>query len=152
MGVKTKKEVAETINPNKKPAQANADVKKVNRVFFDVNELANTAAQEQGAPPNTTAVMLAEIMAHQFSTENLAQKTELNEKQIIVFSQSETFADRYELPLLKKIVYGIMEKSISKNRKGRKEWESIAKASFGAARFDDEEQIRKGIPARLAGL
>jgi len=142
MAVKTKKEALTAATPA---------VKELNKTFYEVEDLVNNNAD--GNPPvNTTAAMLSAIMEQQFSADNIEQKTELNDEQIVIFSQCETFADRYNLPLLKKITGGMMRKNVSRNRKGRIEWADIAKASFNAAYADDQERGLKSIPARLAGL
>lgn len=104
-----------------------------------------------GADGFASAIIFSRIMEETYSKEDIALKTELNDNQILVFSQAEAFSAKYDLPLLQDLVTGIMEKSVSRNRKGRKEFEAIAKASFNSIYQSEQDNGRKSIPDRLLG-
>jgi len=85
-----------------------------------------------------------------YSTKNIAVKTELNDKQIMVFSTAMTFAKRYKVPLLKELVNNYCTYAISKGRKSRKEFENIGKAVFQMSNIDENER-HSSIPDRILG-
>lgn len=82
-----------------------------------------------------------------FSKEDIEVKTELNDRQIVAFSRGMIFAKKYNMNLLEGLINQISIYSISKGRKGRKEFENVAKANLG---MHNEESTRN-IPGRLFG-
>ena len=103
----------------------------------------------QTPPPNPSVEIFGKITKEIYSTKNLELKTELNDAQIMAFSQARAFANKYKVPLLNEFVRNLSKYSISRNRKGRKEFESIAKANLQMA--GNEEREQRSIPARLFG-
>jgi len=98
---------------------------------------------------NPHVEIFSNITKEIYSTKNLELKTELNDKQIMAFSQARAFSKRYKVPLLAEFVKNISLYSISKNRKGRKEFSEISKANLQMA--GTEERERMSIPERLFG-
>lgn len=82
-----------------------------------------------------------------FSKKSIQLKTDLNDRQVLAFSRASVFARKYKRPLLKQLIKELSLYSVSRGRKGRKEFENIAKANLGMAN-DDE---RRSIPDRLLG-
>ena len=101
------------------------------------------------APVNPQVEIFSNITKEIYSTKNLELKTELNDKQIMAFSQARAFAKIYKVPLLATFVRNISLYSISKNRKGRKEFSDISKANLQMAGADEKEP--SSIPARIFG-
>ena len=99
--------------------------------------------------PNPSVEILGKITKEIYSVKNLELKTELNDPQIMAFSQARAFSKKYKVPLLAEFVTNISKYSISRNRKGRKEFESIAKANLQMA--GNEEREKRSIPDRLLG-
>ena len=104
---------------------------------------------ETAAAPNASVEIFKSIVDEIYSKKNIELKTELNDRQVMVFSQAKSFARRYKIPLLKELVKNYSEYAISKNRKGRNEFREIAKAMNQMAAND--EMIQKSIPDRLLG-
>lgn len=98
---------------------------------------------------NPSVEIFGKITKEIYSVNNIELKTELNDAQIMAFSQARAFANKYKVPLLAEFVKNISKYSISRNRKGRKEFESIAKANLQMAGNDEQE--RRSIPDRLLG-
>ena len=99
--------------------------------------------------PNPSVEIFGKITKEIYSVKNLELKTELNDAQIMAFSQARAFANKYKVPLLAEFVKNLSKYSISRNRKGRKEFESIAKANLQMAGAEEREQ--RSIPDRLFG-
>lgn len=99
--------------------------------------------------PHASVEIFSKIMDQTFSTDQLELKTELVDKQLMVFSEARLFAEHHSSPLISSLLEFYSLYAISKNRKGRKEFESIAKASFSTLNEDEEQ--RQSIPARLLG-
>ena len=104
----------------------------------------------QALQPNPSVEIFKSITKEIYSTKNLELKTELNDTQIIAFSQARAFSKKYKVPLLAEFVKNISLYSISKSRKGRKEFEAISKANLQMA-GSVEERETPSIPARLLG-
>ena len=99
--------------------------------------------------PNASVEIFKSIVDEIYSKKNIELKTELNDRQVMVFSQAKAFAKRYKVPLLKELVKNYSEYAISKNRKGRKEFSEISKSNLQMAANDD--MMQKSIPQRLLG-
>ena len=65
---------------------------------------------------------LKELLTGDVSRDTLAGRTEVNEAQIVVFSQARELARYYGLPILDNLVDHMLRFSISKGRKSRKEF------------------------------
>lgn len=103
----------------------------------------------QAMQPNPNVEIFKSITKEIYSTKNLELKTELNDNQIMAFSQARAFSKKYGVPLLAEFVKNISKYSISKGRKGRKEFESISKANLQMLSGDEREN--PSIPDRLLG-
>jgi len=82
-----------------------------------------------------------------YSKKSIQLKTDLNDKQILAFASASVFARKYKRPLLASLVRDISIYSVSRGRKGRKEFENIAKANLGMS----SEAESQSIPDRLLG-
>jgi len=100
-------------------------------------------------PPNPSVEIFDKITKEMFSSKNIELKTEVNDAQIMAFSQARAFAKRYKTPLLAEFVNNISKYSISRNRKSRKEYGEVAKANLQMA--STEEREARSIPDRLMG-
>lgn len=100
-----------------------------------------------GKNTNASVEIFGKVTDEIFSTKRIRLKTDLNEKQIVAFSRATVFANKYHRTLLKGLIKNVSEYSISKGRKGRKEFENIAKANLGLSKEDDAPSI----PRRLFG-
>ena len=96
---------------------------------------------------NSTVEVFEKVSEGIFSDDNLKLKTELNPREIVAFARGTVFAKKYKRPLLKGLIKELCAFKISHNRKSRKEYESIAKASLGAYNNDEA----RSIPDRLMG-
>ena len=115
-----------------------------------MNSLFGAGGEMNQVPqPNPSVEIFGKITKEIYSTKNIELKTELNDAQIMAFSQARAFANKYKVPLLNEFVKNLSKYSISRNRKGRKEFESIAKANLQMA--GNEERESRSIPDRLLG-
>lgn len=99
--------------------------------------------------PNPSVEIFDKITKEMFSIKNIELKTEVNDPQIMAFSQAKAFAKRYKVPLLAEFVTNISKYSISRNRKSRKEYGDVAKANLQMS--GAEERENRSIPDRLLG-
>ena len=97
--------------------------------------------------PNASVEIFGKVTEEIYSTDKIELKTDLNDRQILAFSSATVFANKYDRPLLKSVVRQLSLYSVSRGRKGRKEFENIAKANLG---MSTEEEARS-IPDRLLG-
>ena len=97
--------------------------------------------------PSSAVEIFAKATEEVYSTENIELKTELTDRQIIAFSRAKVFANRYGCSLLNELVDNLSIYSVSRGRKGRKEFENIAKANLGMSQEDEA----RSIPDRLLG-
>lgn len=109
----------------------------------------NTPEGALPPPINPTVEIFSKVTDEIFSFKKLEAKTDINDAQIMAFSQARAFAKKYKIPLLNELVANISKYSISRGRKGRKEFSDIAKANMGGG-FTEEHE-RQSIPARLLG-
>lgn len=97
--------------------------------------------------PNASVEIFGRVTDEIYSKKSIELKTDLNDRQVVAFARANLFARKYRMPLLKGLVREISLYSVSKGRKGRKEFENIAKANLGM----NMEEERKSIPDRLLG-
>ena len=97
--------------------------------------------------PNPSVEIFDKVVTEIYNKEDIALKTELNDKQIIAFSRCKVFAQRFNISIISDIVDEVSYRSVSKNRKGRKEFENISKANLGMHSEDEG----RSIPDRLLG-
>ena len=95
----------------------------ISKIFFMAdpktsNEVDSTARDEY----------LLKIIDEVYSKENIEVKTDLNVKQINAINKGKLFADRYNCTLLDDLCQNTMILSVSKDRKGRKEFTEISKS------------------------
>lgn len=96
---------------------------------------------------NPSVEIFGKVTDEIFSKKSIQLKTDLNDKQILAFASASVFARKYKRPLLASIVKELSLYSVSRNRKGRKEFENIAKANLGMSMEEDS----RSIPDRLLG-
>ena len=99
--------------------------------------------------PNPTVEIFGKVTDEIFSFKKLEAKTDINDAQVMAFSQARSFSKKYKVPLLAEFVKNISKYSISRGRKGRTEFSNIAKALNNAASYDEETS--RSIPDRLLG-
>lgn len=92
---------------------------------------------------------LNEITNKVYSTDDVEVKTELNDKQIISFSRANTYANIFNIPVVKELLKDICVYSISKNRKSRKEFTQLAQGLGGF--ISNMEAEPKSIKDNLMG-
>jgi len=81
-----------------------------------------------------------------FSTKDIEVKTELNDRQIIQFTRGHMFHSVFGSPRMLQLVNTLAIYSVSKGRKGRKEFTDIAKSinSFDTG-LDPEMGVRRKL-------
>ena len=99
--------------------------------------------------PNPSVEIFDKITKEMFSTKNLDLKTEVNDAQIMAYSQGRAFARYYKVPLLSEFIKNLSMYSISRGRKGRKEYSDVAKANLQMAGMEERE--KRSIPDRIFG-
>jgi len=96
---------------------------------------------------NSSVEIFGKVTDEIYSKKSIQLKTDLNDRQILAFSSAAVFARKYKRPLLKSLVRELSIYSVSRGRKGRKEFENIAKANLGMSMEDES----RSIPDRLMG-
>jgi len=96
---------------------------------------------------NASVEIFEKVTDEIYSDEDIELKTELNDAQILAFSSASAFAEKFNRPLISNIIHKLSIYSVSRNRKGRKEFENIAKANLGMSMEDES----RSIPDRLLG-
>jgi hypothetical protein len=89
---------------------------------------------------------MEQIVSEIYSKKDIELKTDLNTKQIIAIAKAETYAGFYGSRLVANLCQTIMELSVSKDRKGRKEFTSIAQSIQS-----QPEEIEPTLKTRLLG-
>ena len=92
---------------------------------------------------------LKAIVKEVYSSDDIKLKTDLTSAQVQYNAVGLTFAKRYGVSLLEDIINEQMLLAVSKNRKGRKEFENIASSIMASHRPVEEED--SGILSRLIG-
>ncbi len=79
-----------------------------------------------------------------FTNDNIEKKGDINARQVMALAKAKTFADRYNIKLLNDFILNYIIYSVSKERKGRKEFVESFKAKLleplglgGLIRSDD---------------
>lgn len=65
-----------------------------------------------------------------FSDDNIEKKGDINARQVMALAKAKTFADRYNNQILNDYIYNYIVYSVSKDRKGRKEFVESFKAKI----------------------
>lgn len=65
-----------------------------------------------------------------FSDDNIEKKGDINARQVMALAKAKTFADRYNNQILNDFIYNYIVYSVSKDRKGRKEFVESFKAKI----------------------
>lgn len=97
--------------------------------------------------PNAQVEIFDKVTDEIYNKEDIELKTDLNDRQIVAMSSAKVFAKKYNMNLLDELVDHISLYSVSRGRKGRKEFENIAKANLGMR----QEESSPSIPGRLFG-
>lgn len=90
---------------------------------------------------------ILKIIDEVFSTKDIQVKTDLTVRQIKAFAKGEIFAEEYNCDIMKKLCNKMMILSVSKDRKGRKEFTEISKSIQAPL----EEDMTPTIKTRLLG-
>lgn len=116
------------------------------------DELANIFYTEpsvqQGAAANNENEHLSKIVEEVYSKDDIELKTDLTGEQVLAISLAQTYEERFGVKILDKFTEKFMLLSVSKGRKGRKEFENITSSIYAK---NTAEQEDKGIRARLIG-
>lgn len=110
------------------------------------NNLIDNQAPDILAPEeNRKDMWMQEVSKQIFSKDNIEVKTDLNTNQINALTKGLLFADTYGVSLMRNLCNTIMVLSVSKDRKGRKEFTEIAKT------FNNESELdfKPGLKERL---
>lgn len=92
--------------------------------------------------------MLNALVKENYSTDNVAVKTDIDMRQIEAYSVGLLFAERFKNNLIRDLVNNFMTLSISKKRKSREEYTSIAKSMVGGYQ---EDVPTSNLKSRLLG-
>lgn len=95
--------------------------------------------EEKEESKNEKLELLNSLVKENYSTDNIAVKTDLNENEIRVFSVGLLFGERYKNPLVTDLVNKLMTLKLSKNRKSRKESVEISKSLLGSNNPEEVE-------------
>ena len=82
------------------------------------------------------------VLDKAFTTEDIELKTDLTTNQIVQFARARRFADQFSIDVLNKFIYDLSVYSVSKDRKGRKEYVEIAKSLHNMEHEQQEGNIR----------
>ena len=97
--------------------------------------------------PNAQVEIFEKVTEQIYNKVDIELKTELNDRQILAFASAKSFSEKFNIPVISEIVDSISVYSVSRSRKGRKEFENIAKANLGMHNEDEG----RSIPDRLLG-
>lgn len=86
--------------------------------------------------------ILMKVLDKAFTTEDIELKTDLTTNQIVQFARARRFADQFSIDVLNKFIYDLSVYSVSKDRKGRKEYVEIAKSLHNMEHEQQEGNIR----------
>ena len=111
--------------------------------LFKDKELDDTENKEE-VREELTLKVIDEV----FSTKDIEVKTELSDRQIIQFTRGPMFHSIFGSPRMLQLVNTLAIYSVSKGRKGRKEFTDIAKSINS---FDSSMPEELGIRKRLFG-
>ena len=85
--------------------------------------------------PSISEELQLKIIEEVFSKQDIQLKTDLTSRQIAAFARAKLYYEKYNVPMIGKLLQDMSEWLVSKDRKGRKEFTDIAKAfssSFGS--------------------
>jgi hypothetical protein len=107
--------------------------------------------EQPQAPENAQTVSdahLLKMLDLVYSKDDIELKTDLNTPQITAISKGLIYAGRYNCSIMAELCRNVMTLSVSKNRKGRDEFVSVAK-SMQQPQF--VEDARPSLKERLMG-
>lgn len=99
--------------------------------FFNKNGN-NVSITEQ----ESQAIYYDKLIKEFYNTNNMELKTDISKKQIVLLTKLTVFADEYKSELVYRIIEFLLKYSVSKDRKGRKEFSEIFK-------FANQNEINK---------
>ena len=97
---------------------------------------------------NTRDDLLLKIIDEVYSTENIEVKTDLTQDQIITFTRAKLFHKKFGSELMLELVNELAIYSVSKDRKGRKEFTEISKALNSREDAESDPRIRERLLGR----
>lgn len=109
------------------------DLATTNYIFSDEEY---NPQQEPSLKEKITDKIVGEI----YDTKNIEVKTELNDKQVMLFARADIFAKRYKTPVLRQFTNSFMKKNLSRKRASRKEMVDVVKnvdSGVGSEREDN---------------
>lgn len=100
--------------------------------------LESKQVKEQPMKTDSLELVLSEVTNDQtgkelqelFSNDNIEKKADINTKQVMALARAKTFADMYNIKRLNDFILNYMAYSVSKDRKGRKEFVESFKAKI----------------------
>jgi len=103
-------------------------LKKPEPVPFDDFTSIFVPKEHEAQPTNVQQEHLTKIIGEIYSKENIEVKTDINMPQINALTKAIVYADRFNSPMVAQVAQKYMELSISKDRKGRKEFTEISRS------------------------
>lgn len=98
---------------------------------LDLNEILLGEQKEESPQPSQRELFLDKMIGEIFSTKDIDLKTDINDKQVLVFSRAKIYAKTFNMPLVMEFCDSIKILSISKGRKSRGELVDVTKGGSG---------------------
>ena len=111
---------------------------------------ADAPKKEQYDPDDTPPDPKEKMIEQAFSSENMAMRSELNQKQIYAVLKLQLFADKYQSKMVEDLTNNFLQLQVSKGRQGRKEFKEMAQSVF----YDNQQGFGmppSGIAGRFLG-
>jgi predicted CopG family antitoxin len=94
--------------------------------------------EKQIEQPESLELILSEVegedtgkeLQELFSNDNIEKKADINSRQVMALAKAKTFAERYNNEVLKDFIINYIVYSVSKDRRGRKEFVESFKAKI----------------------
>lgn len=94
--------------------------------------------QEKSRTVDSLELVLSEVadegtgkeLQELFSNDNIEKKADINARQVMALAKAKTFAERYNIKVLNDFIINYIVYSVSKDRKGRKEFVESFKAKI----------------------
>jgi hypothetical protein len=94
---------------------------------------------------NRKDMWMQEVSKQIFSKDNIEVKTDLNTNQINALTKGLLFAETFNVSLMERLCNTIMVLSVSKDRKGRKEFTEIAKTFQNETELDYRPSLKERL-------
>ena len=113
------------------------------KVFNRIIDQQETAMNFE--PENRKDIWMQEVSKQIFSKDNIEVKTDINTSQINALTKGLLFAKTYNVSLMKDLCDTIMVLSVSKDRRGRKEFTDIAKTFNADIDIENKPNLRERL-------